>query len=40
MNIPENITEFLYWIKERKELFWSIDPKTSGGSYYIAGVRA
>lgn len=33
MNIPENITEFLYWIKERTELFWSIDPKTSSNDF-------
>lgn len=25
MNIPENLTEFLYWVKERTEKIWSVD---------------
>ncbi len=33
MNIPENITEFLFWIKERTELVWSINPKTSSNDF-------
>lgn len=33
MNIPENITEFLYWIKERTEFFWSINPETSSNDF-------
>ncbi|RPD50409.1 hypothetical protein DNI29_06355 [Hymenobacter sediminis] len=27
--IPENLTEFLYWVKAKTELFWSINPGTS-----------
>ncbi len=33
IQIPENFTEFLYWIKERTELFWSIDPNTSTNDF-------
>lgn len=33
MNIPENITEFFFWVKERTELFWSIYPKTSSNDF-------
>ncbi len=29
MQIPEDLTEFLYWIKERTERFWSKNPETS-----------
>lgn len=29
-HIPENITDFLYWVKEQTESFWSVDPKASG----------
>lgn len=29
ITIPENLTDFLYWVKERTEAFWSIDPETS-----------
>ncbi|MFB9077175.1 hypothetical protein ACFFLS_02955 [Flavobacterium procerum] len=36
MNIPENITDFLYWVKERTELFWSINPKTSSNVFVCA----
>lgn len=28
LNIPENYTEFLYWVKERTEKFWSKNPET------------
>jgi hypothetical protein len=31
--IPENLTEFLFWVKERTEAFWSIDPKTSTNDF-------
>lgn len=31
--IPENFTDFLYWVKEQTELFWSIDPKTSENDF-------
>lgn len=33
IKIPKNYIEFLYWIKERTELFWSIDPKTSTNDF-------
>ncbi len=26
MTIPENLTEFLYWVKERTELYWAKNP--------------
>lgn len=29
LNIPTDYTEFLYWIKERTETFWSKNPETS-----------
>jgi len=29
LKIPEDYTEFLYWIKERTEMFWSKNPETS-----------
>uniref|UniRef100_UPI004049977F hypothetical protein n=1 Tax=Flavobacterium sp. TaxID=239 RepID=UPI004049977F len=31
--IPENFVEFLYWVKEITESFWSIDPKTSTNDF-------
>lgn len=31
--IPENLTDFLYWVKEQTELFWSIDPETSNNDF-------
>lgn len=31
--IPDNLTDFLYWVKEQTELFWSIDPKTSKNEF-------
>jgi hypothetical protein len=32
-NIPQNLTEFLYWVKEQTEAFWSIDPKKSAADF-------
>lgn len=29
LKIPEDYTEFLYWVKERTEAFWSKNPETS-----------
>ena len=29
LNIPEDYTEFLHWVKERTEKFWSKNPETS-----------
>ena len=31
--IPENFTEFLYWVKEQTELFWSSNPTTSNNEF-------
>lgn len=31
--IPEDFTEFLYWIKERTETFWSINPNESDADF-------
>ncbi|WBX78171.1 hypothetical protein PG911_07935 [Tenacibaculum ovolyticum] len=33
LKIPENFTEFLYWIKEQTETFWSIDPNESDADF-------
>lgn len=33
LKIPEDFTEFLYWIKERTETFWSIDPNESDADF-------
>ncbi|MEN2402484.1 hypothetical protein GKZ90_0022025 [Flavobacterium sp. MC2016-06] len=33
IEIPKDFTEFLYWVKERTELFWSIDPQTSENDF-------
>lgn len=33
IQIPENFIDFLYWVKERTETFWSIDPKTSPNDF-------
>jgi len=30
---PDNLIDFLYWVKEQTELFWSIDPKTSKNEF-------
>ncbi|PSL33303.1 hypothetical protein CLV42_103286 [Chitinophaga ginsengisoli] len=27
--IPENYTDFLYWLKNQTENYWSQDPKTT-----------
>lgn len=32
-SIPEDYTAFFHWVKERTELFWSIDPKTSKNEF-------
>ncbi|WP_299681512.1 hypothetical protein [uncultured Dokdonia sp.] len=29
MTIPEDFTDFLYWVKERTEAFWSVNPKSN-----------
>jgi len=31
--IPANLSDFLFWVKEQTELFWSIDPKTSTNDF-------
>lgn len=31
--IPENLIDFLYWVKERTERFWSLDPKTTSNDF-------
>lgn len=31
--IPKNLIDFLHWVKEQTELFWSIDPKTSTNDF-------
>ena len=38
--IPEGYTEFLYWVKERTENFWSKNPKTSDSDFNqkVAGI--
>ena len=33
IKIPENLIDFLYWVKERTELFWSIAPQTSSNDF-------
>jgi hypothetical protein len=33
ITIPENLTEFLYWVKNRTETFWSINPKTTSNDF-------
>ena len=32
LHIPENLTDFLYWIKEQTEAFWGRHPHTEGSS--------
>jgi len=43
LHIPENLTDFLYWIKEQTEEFWRQNPRTEPShSYYRewpAGIR-
>ncbi|WP_336704241.1 hypothetical protein [Chryseobacterium indologenes] len=36
MDIPSNLTEFLYWIKERTEKLWSIDDENCPKGFYGA----
>lgn len=36
MNIPENLTEFLYWAKERTEKIWSVDDENCLKGFYGA----
>ncbi len=36
MNIPENLTEFLYWVKERTEKIWSVDDENCLKGFYGA----
>jgi hypothetical protein len=33
MTIPEDFTEFLYWLKDRTETFWSVNPKESNADF-------
>lgn len=33
LHIPENYTDFLYWVRERTELFWSRNPDTSAEDF-------
>lgn len=33
IQIPENLTDFLYWVKERTETFWSVDPDSSTADF-------
>ena len=33
LNIPEDYIEFLYWVKEQTEAFWSRNPKTSTADF-------
>ncbi|WP_064965754.1 hypothetical protein [Tenacibaculum ovolyticum] len=33
LKIPEDFTEFLYWIKERTEAFWNINPNESDADF-------
>lgn len=40
LTIPEDFTEFLYWIKERTEALWQRPPATSDAEYdYPEGLR-
>lgn len=36
MNIPSNLTDFLYWIKERTEKLWSVDDENCPKGFYGA----
>ncbi|MDR6488579.1 hypothetical protein J2799_003097 [Chryseobacterium vietnamense] len=36
MNIPSNLTEFLYWVKERTEKLWSVDDENCPKGFYGA----
>lgn len=36
MNIPEDLTEFLYWVKERTEKLWSVDDKNCPKGFFGA----
>ncbi|MDW9382296.1 hypothetical protein [Chryseobacterium sp. JV558] len=36
MNIPVNLTEFLYWVKDRTEKLWSIDDENCPKGFYGA----
>jgi len=36
MNIPSNLTEFLYWTKERTEKLWSVNDKNCPKGFYGA----
>jgi hypothetical protein len=33
LQIPEDYTEFLYWVKETTEAFWSENPETSEAEF-------
>ena len=33
LKIPEDLTEFLYWVKERTEKFWSTKPEESDSNF-------
>ncbi|WBV56162.1 hypothetical protein PFY10_18340 [Chryseobacterium daecheongense] len=37
--IPENLIEFLYWVKENTETLWSEDLETSGCEEWIHGAK-
>lgn len=37
--IPEDLTEFLYWVKEKTETLWSEDLETSGCDEWIHGAK-
>ncbi|RQO41651.1 hypothetical protein DBR39_03220 [Chryseobacterium sp. KBW03] len=36
MHIPSNLTEFLYWVKERTEKLWSVDAENCPKGFYGA----
>ncbi|MBP2618944.1 hypothetical protein [Chryseobacterium jejuense] len=36
MNIPEDLTEFLYWVKERTEKIWSVNDENCPKGFYGA----
>lgn len=36
MHIPSNLTEFLYWVKERTEKLWSVDDENCPKGFYGA----
>lgn len=36
MHVPSNLTEFLYWVKERTEKLWSVDDENCPKGFYDA----